>query len=202
MDMAKRPVVVATAGQFRQFARGVGRVGVPALQGGVKQRDVEHPRRRRAIAGGEVVVGRRRCEALAMERDPELGQGMGAAGFGVEHHHALRHFQVPGDAVLSVVVAVDDEDLNPRRGKASELLHRKEARAHLPPGPVVKVASNDDEGGLLLDRKVHQIRKRRPGRVPYPADRLAVRSRQPDHRAVEMNIGRRKEGKIAHQRGA
>jgi hypothetical protein len=71
---------------------------------------------------------------------------------------------------------------------ATHLLHEKEAGLIIAPIAVIKVAGDDDEVDLILNRQAHQIVERHPGGCPYPFGGGALLPGKPLQGAIKMNV--------------
>jgi hypothetical protein len=189
MNVAQRPVVVATAAQALERARRVVGVPRPPVERGVEQPDVEAIRRARRIVRTQVLRNAPASEALPVDRDAvglELDRRRPLAR---EMRHVGRQRELTRDPTGRVVIARHEEDRDPRLLETPDLAYEEEPRMMVLPVAVVEVSRQEQEGHLLLQRQVDQIPERRTrGRTDVLRGRILV-ALEPAQGAVEVDVG-------------
>ena len=88
-----------------------------------------------------------------------------------------------------VVVPPHDVYRNVRAAELGKARDQKMTRVDILPRPVEEIAGDDDERDPLFDRQAHQVVERLAGRLTHRLDRRSLVANEPDHRAVEVDIG-------------
>ncbi len=192
MDVPESPVVhagrleVAHSGRAAAFVFGI------HPRGAVEQPHVEPRGRGAREARGQVLAGRALREADAVDGGQADALALDRRGL---HRLVAEHLDALGPGLdgrpplRRIVIAVDDESLDPPRAQALQAPQHAELRAHAALGPVVVVAGEEHEGRVVANRAVDQGVERFQRRVAklrrdggrHPRDALEGR--------IQMHIG-------------
>ena len=165
----------------------------------VKDTHIESARYRRRITESKVLVRVPSGKAATVDRNAHVLKGPRSDVLPVEHVHVARIAELIGEPVARVVVAQNDEHVDPRVAEALHPLHEIEPGRIVPLVAVENVARQDDESAFLFDRRSHQIVERLAGRQLDLLGEISRLARQPDQRTIQVQVRSMKELESRHR---